>query len=93
MLLAGVASCGGDDSNLSELGKLGKTTSNSNGCASCHGENGQGGVGPSWIDLAGSEGELTDGTIVADDAYLLRAIVEPGADLVADYTMQMPVTI
>jgi cytochrome c oxidase subunit 2 len=48
-------------------------------------------VGPTWVGLAGSERELQDGTtVVADDAYLVRAIAEPGADLLADYRLQMP---
>lgn len=96
MLLAlGVAACGGDDVELSEIGQLGKNTSNANGCASCHGANGQGGVGPGWIDLAGSEREIeAEGggttTVVADDDYLLRAILEPDAEVVVGYTIQMP---
>jgi cytochrome c oxidase subunit 2 len=28
--------------------------------------------------------------VIADDAYLVRAIAEPGADLLADYQLQMP---
>ena len=48
-------------------------------------------MGPTWVGLAGSERELQDGsTVVADDAYLVRAIAEPGADLLADYQLQMP---
>lgn len=94
MLGVGAAACGGGGEStvpLSEAGERGRKTSNSNGCASCHGENGQGGVGPPWIGLAGSDVELAGGgTIVADDAYLVRAIAEPGADLLADYTLQMP---
>jgi cytochrome c oxidase subunit 2 len=91
VLATGVASCGGDDTNLSELGQLGKNTANANGCASCHGANGQGGVGPTWIDLAGSEVELTDGTtLIADDDYLLRAILDPDAEEVAGYQIKMP---
>ena len=92
LLAFGVAACGGgDDSNLSEIGQLGKNTANANGCASCHGANGQGGVGPGWIDLAGSERELTDGTtVIADDEYLLRAILEPEAEVVAGYQILMP---
>jgi cytochrome c oxidase subunit 2 len=91
VLAAGIASCGGDDTNLSELGQLGKDTANANGCASCHGANGQGGVGPTWIDLAGSEVVLTDGsTLIADDEYLLRAILEPDAEEVAGYQINMP---
>ena len=91
MLAFGVASCGGDDANLSELGQLGKNAASSNGCASCHGANGQGGVGPAWTDLAGSQRELTDGTtVIADDEYLLRAILEPDAEEVVGYTIKMP---
>lgn len=95
LLAFGVASCGGDDVELSELGKLGRTTSNANGCASCHGANGQGGVGPGWVDLAGSEREIeAEGggttTVVADDDYLLRAILEPEAEIVVGYTIEMP---
>lgn len=87
----GAASCGGGGSDLSELAQRGKSTSTSNGCASCHGSNGQGGVGPSWIDLAGSDRELKDGrTIVADDAYLIRAILDPQAEEVEGYSLKMP---
>jgi len=91
LLAFGVASCGGDDTELSEIGQLGKNTSNANGCASCHGANGQGGVGPGWVDLAGSERELTDGTtVIADDDYLMRAILEPDVEVVTGYTILMP---
>lgn len=92
-LVVGLGACGGgDDSGLSELAQRGKTVTMANGCASCHGAAGQGGVGPTWIDLAGSERELKDGTtVVADDAYLLRSILEPSAEEVAGYTLAMPV--
>ena len=98
VLAFGVASCGGGDSDLSELAQQGRNTSNSNGCASCHGANGQGGVGPSWIDLAGSQVELkvpeSEGggtrTVTADDDYLLRAILDPAAEEVVGYTVKMP---
>ncbi len=53
--------------------------------------NGQGGVGPTWQGLAGSDVELADGTvIVADQDYLIRAITDPSADLLADFAVQMP---
>ena len=91
-LAIGLSACGGGESDLSELAQRGKETALSNGCASCHGANGQGGVGPSWIDLAGSDVELEDGsTVVADDAYLIRSILEPDAEEVAGYTLAMPV--
>ena len=91
LLAVGLAGCGGGGSELSELAQRGKSTSTSNGCASCHGANGQGGVGPSWIDLAGSVRELDDGsTVVADEAYLLRSILEPEVEVVAGYAIRMP---
>lgn len=91
VMAVGVSACGGGGSELSELAQLGKSTSTSNGCASCHGANGQGGVGPTWIDLAGSVRELDDGsTVVADEAYLLRSILEPGVEVVAGYSIRMP---
>lgn len=91
-LVIGAAACGGGESDLSEVAQRGKDTALSNGCASCHGAQGQGGVGPTWIDLAGSDVELEDGsTVVADDAYLVRSIVDPDAEKVAGYTLPMPV--
>jgi cytochrome c oxidase subunit 2 len=62
------------------------------GCAACHGSSFAGGVGPSWVGLAGSKVSLADGTVaVADDAYLARSIVDPGADVVDGYVVPMPV--
>ena len=44
-----------------------------------------------WIGLAGSDVELADGTVVvADTAYLTRAIADPSAELVAGYNLKMP---
>lgn len=88
----GASACGGgDDGGLSEQAARGKQTSISNGCASCHGTDGQGGVGPAWTGLAGSEVELEDGTtVVADNDYLLRSILEPMAEIVPGYSVNMP---
>lgn len=94
VLAAGAAACGGGDdgaSALSEAGQRGKQIATAKGCAGCHGLEGQGGVGPTWQGLAGSEVELADGTVVrADDEYLVRSITDPGADLLADFAVQMP---
>lgn len=61
------------------------------GCRSCHREGG-GGIGPDWEGLYGSTVTLDDGsTVVADDAYLLEAIVDPGAKKVDGYAIAMPV--
>ncbi len=93
VLLALASSCGADgaDVALSEAGARGRAVANANGCAACHGADGQGGVGPTWVGLAGAEVELLGGgVIVADDAYLVRSIVDPAADLRAGYLLQMP---
>jgi cytochrome c oxidase subunit 2 len=91
VIAVGAASCSSDPGDLSEQAARGRQTSISNGCASCHGTDGQGGVGPSWVGLAGSEFELADGsTMVADDAYLLRSILDPAAEIVPGYSVNMP---
>ncbi len=69
----------------------GEQLSRSKGCAGCHGPDFEGGAGPDWIGLAGSDVELADGTVVvADTDYLIRAIADPSAELVAGYTLKMP---
>lgn len=69
----------------------GEQLARSSGCAGCHGQDFGGGAGPSLVGLAGSEVVLADGsTVIADTAYLTRAIANPSADLVADYTLKMP---
>jgi cytochrome c oxidase subunit 2 len=91
LLMAAAASGSSSSDELSEAGQRGRGVANSSGCASCHGPDGQGGVGPKWTDLAGSEVTLSDGrVVVADDAYLTTAIVDPGAEFVAGFTVQMP---
>jgi cytochrome c oxidase subunit 2 len=74
----------GDPANGEQLAR-------SSGCAGCHGQDFGGGAGPTWIGLAGSDVELKNGTVVvADTAYLTRAIADPSAELVADYNLKMP---
>ncbi len=101
----GLAACGGasDDGSsdtgsgddaaleLSAAGQRGQDVVRSSGCAGCHGSSGEGGVGPTWVGLYGSDIELQDGTtVVADDAYLERAITDPGAEVVAGARVPMP---
>lgn len=98
---AAVACGGGDDGDLNSAsdaptGSLsaeerGERIARSRGCAGCHGTDFDGASGPSWIGLAGSEVELVDGsTVVADHEYLVRAIADPSAEMVAGYMLQMP---
>jgi cytochrome c1 len=56
------------------------------GCSDCHSLDGTPGTGPSWKGLAGSRVRLSGGqTVIADDSYLSRHIVEPNALTVAGY--------
>lgn len=91
-VIVALSACGGsDDSGLSEAAANGRRVSNSNGCASCHGSDGQGGVGPTWRGIADTEVELADGRVVVrDDEYLLRSILDPAADVVPGWAVNMP---
>ncbi|MBY5920256.1 cytochrome c oxidase subunit II [Ferrimonas balearica] len=62
------------------------------GCLACHSVDGQKLVGPTWVGLAGSERTLLDGTtVIADEDYLRRAIIDPNAEVVEGYPPVMPV--
>jgi mono/diheme cytochrome c family protein len=91
--IVGLAACGGDDSGADRLGlsdeaRRGAELADDNGCSACHRS---GAVGPRWDGLYGSTVELDDGTtVVADEAYLIRAITDPGAEIVAGFSVTMP---
>jgi mono/diheme cytochrome c family protein len=56
------------------------------GCAGCHSLNDAAGAGPSLNGAAGRTVELADGTsVTADDAYLVRSITDPDAEIVKGY--------
>lgn len=98
---AAAVSCGGGSdpdgaappgTGVADAAQRGEKLARSYGCAGCHGSDFAGGAAPTWVGLAGSEVTLVDGsTMVADDAYLTRAIAEPSADLIAGYNLKMPV--
>jgi cytochrome c oxidase subunit 2 len=70
---------------------LGQTLYRERGCANCHSMDGTRLVGPTLLDLFGKEGKLADGsTYVADENYLRRSILQPGAEIVAGYANLMP---
>jgi len=64
------------------------------GCTTCHSADGSKKVGPSFKGLYGSMVTVaTRGktrTVTADDAYLRRSILEPGADVVKGHLNIMP---
>jgi cytochrome c oxidase subunit 2 len=56
------------------------------GCFKCHTVDGTQHIGPTWLDLFGRSVKLEGGkTIVADEAYLTRSMMEPNAEVVAGY--------
>lgn len=64
----------------------GRSLFTSDGCSSCHSLSGKAGVGPSLNAVAGRKVTLKTGeTITSDDAYLVRSIVSPDAQIVKGY--------
>lgn len=64
----------------------GKRLAEQLGCQLCHSSDGSAGVGPTWLNLAGAQVKLSAGTTVtADDAFLVRSILDPDAEIVSGY--------
>jgi cytochrome c oxidase subunit II len=69
----------------------GQRLAQDNGCVACHSADGSSRAGPTWKDLYGSTVKLQDGkTVVADEAYLRRAIQQPNAEVVEGFAPTMP---
>jgi cytochrome c oxidase subunit 2 len=61
------------------------------GCLKCHSVDGSRHIGPTWVNLYGRAEKLQTGkTVVADEAYLTRSMMDPGADIAAGYQNVMP---
>jgi mono/diheme cytochrome c family protein len=87
------AACGDDGSTIefTPVAQDGQRLYVNSGCAGCHGRAGQGGVGPALAGISGIERPLIDGsTVIADEAYLIRAIMDPNVEIVAGYNLRMP---
>jgi cytochrome c oxidase subunit 2 len=68
----------------------GETLFRNFGCATCHVPAGQG-QGPSLVGLLGSQVQLASGaTVLADEQYIRRSIIDPNAQIVAGYPPIMP---
>ena len=72
----------------------GKSLAEKNGCLGCHSTDGSHRVGPSFKGLMGSERMVVKNgqeiTVSADAAYLVRAIHQPGDEIVQGYPAAMP---
>jgi len=60
-------------------------------CKICHSIDGSPGTGPTWLNLYGNEGAMSDGSRVERDAnYIRESILEPNAKVVQGYAPAMP---
>ena len=61
------------------------------GCLKCHTVDGTRHLGPTWSNLYLKEERLTTGrTVVADEAYLTKSMMDPAAELVQGFPNVMP---
>jgi cytochrome c oxidase subunit 2 len=75
----------------SNIVEEGRRVAAEQGCLKCHTVDGTRHIGPTWVDLYMREEKLTTGkTIVADEAYLTKSMMDPAADIVAGYQNVMP---
>ncbi len=66
--------------------ELGAEVAQAEGCLGCHSVDGSQLVGPTWLGLYGSQVTLEDDTtVVADEEYLRRAIIETNAEIVKGF--------
>jgi len=73
------------------LAELGQSVYSSAGCQGCHSLDGTSRVGPTFQGLYMSEREFTDGTTrIADEDYLVEAIIDPQAQVNVGYPNNMP---
>jgi len=80
-----------DASGETDLVSYGAEVAAKRECVACHTTTGQRHIGPSWAGLYGSWVTMTDGRrVLADEAYLTRSMMEPNADVVADFKSVMP---
>ena len=100
MLFAGVVTNGGllpifegaaaQEPVDADLVKRGAKLARRSGCATCHSLDGSRRPGPTWKGLYGQKRALANGQeVVADEAYLRRAIVNPNAEIAQGFPKGM----
>lgn len=78
-----------DSIPLPDLGRILYVTK---GCNACHSVDGSPGTGPSWQGIYMKEHALQSGeTVIADENYLRRSILDPASQLLVGYPNQMPI--
>jgi cytochrome c oxidase subunit 2 len=75
----------------SSLVEEGRRVATDQGCMRCHSVDGTRHIGPTWTNLYGRNERLATGkTVVVDEAYLTKSMMDPAADIVAGYQNVMP---
>jgi cytochrome c oxidase subunit 2 len=69
----------------------GRRIAGNQGCLKCHSLDGTRHIGPTWVDLYMRQERLESGKeIVADEAYLTKSMMDPGADIARGFQNVMP---
>ncbi len=85
-----VAVVGAQETVDADLVKRGAKLARRSGCATCHSLDGSPRPGPTWKGLYGQRRVLANGQeVVADEAYLLRSIVEPDTEIAQGFAKGM----
>jgi cytochrome c oxidase subunit 2 len=75
----------------SNLVEEGRRAAAEQGCFKCHSVDGSRHIGPTWVNLYLRVEKLKTGkTVVADESYLTKSMMDPAADIVAGYQNVMP---
>jgi cytochrome c oxidase subunit 2 len=83
-----IAACSGDGAANGPIS--GEGVAGDLGCLACHTDTDTD-LGTTLNGIWGSSVELDDGSVVTvDEAYVIRSIEEPQADIVAGYAASMP---
>jgi cytochrome c oxidase subunit II len=69
----------------------GRRVAAAQGCFKCHSVDGSAHIGPSWLDLYMRPSPLEDQTtVIADEAYLTRSMIDPLSQVVRGFAPVMP---
>jgi cytochrome c oxidase subunit II len=78
-------------SPATDLAAQGELVASQLGCLKCHTADGEPHIGPTFLDLYGRRESLAGGgSVVVDEAYLTRSMMDPRADVVHGYDPVMP---
>jgi cytochrome c oxidase subunit 2 len=82
---------GSGEPSASNLVDLGRVVASQKQCFACHTLDGQRHIGPTWRGLYLSTVPLDDGrTVIADEAYLTRSMMDPAVEVHAGFRAVMP---